>query len=75
MFEAYGTVCHLCGHDGAGEADHLSPLSLDPDQPLDPHAMRPAHGVSCPCPTCGRRCNQERGAGRAFAQVKTTRAW
>ncbi|MEU6085606.1 hypothetical protein ABZ865_02165 [Streptomyces sp. NPDC047085] len=42
MFAIYGTICHLCGHDGAGEADHLVPISVDSDQPLDPHRMRPA---------------------------------
>lgn len=62
MFAIYGTICHLCGHGGAGEADHLVPISADADQPIDPHAMRPAHGANAPCPTCGRKCNTERGA-------------
>ncbi len=61
MFALYGHTCHLCGHGGAGEADHLVPISLDVDQPIDPHAMRPAHGANSPCPTCGRKCNTERG--------------
>lgn len=68
MFALYGTVCHLCGHDGATEADHLTPVSVDPGQPVDPHAMRPAHGSSAPCPTCGRACNQARG-------TRETGAW
>ncbi len=62
MFAIYGHTCHLCGHGGAGEADHLTPISADADQPIDPHAMRPAHGANSPCPTCGRKCNTERGA-------------
>lgn len=62
MFARYGTVCVHCGHEGAGEADHIVPVKLDPDQPVDPDGMRPSHGTSCPCPVCGRRCNQERGA-------------
>lgn len=67
MFAIYGTICHLCGHDGAGEADHLDPISLRPGQPVDPHAMRPSHGSNAPCPVCvgadgqPRKCNQERG--------------
>jgi hypothetical protein len=61
MFAIYGEVCHLCGHPDAGEADHLVPVSEWPDQQPDPHLMRPAHGTSGPCPTCGRKCNRERG--------------
>lgn len=68
MFAIYGHVCWICGHDGAREADHLTPISVDSTQPIDPHRMRPAHGTHSPCPTCGRLCNQERGndtSGRA----------
>ncbi len=61
MFLIYGTDCWICGHHGAGEADHLIPISLDPHQPVDPHAMRPSHGANAPCPVCGRKCNQEKG--------------
>lgn len=69
MHAKYGYTCWICGHDGAGEADHLNPLSLAPDQRVDPEAMRPAHGSYYPCthPTCVARkgkprcCNQERG--------------
>lgn len=61
MRAIYGTVCIHCGHPGAGEADHLIPVSVDPHQPIDPHGMRPSHGSNYPCQTCGRRCNQERG--------------
>lgn len=75
MFALYGTVCHLCGHDGAGEADHLEAVALDPGQPLDPHTMRPAHGTSSPCPTCGRCCNQAKGTKTTLPIVRTTRAW
>lgn len=62
MFAIYGHTCHLCGHGGAGEADHLVPISLDADQPIDPHAMRPAHGANAPCRVCRRKCNTERGS-------------
>lgn len=68
MFAIFGDTCHLCGHGGARQADHLIAVSVDPGQPIDPYDMRPAHGggdprrgLDNPCPTCGRRCNQERG--------------
>lgn len=76
MFEAYGTVCHICGHDGAGEADHLIPISVDADQPIDPHMMRPAHGANAPCPVCGRKCNTERGnKPLTTPTLRTSRDW
>lgn len=58
-------VCHLCGHPGARQVDHLIPLSLGGDM-SDPHNLAPAHGggrpdVDNPCPICGKRCNQKRG--------------
>lgn len=59
--EMWGDTCHLCGHAGARTADHLTPLSEWPDQPLDPKLSRPAHGTGNECPTCGQRCNQKRG--------------
>lgn len=73
MHQEYGHTCHICGHEGAHEADHLDPLAHNPDQPIDWRRMRPAHGSNSPCPICpgragkagkagkGRACNQERG--------------
>jgi 5-methylcytosine-specific restriction endonuclease McrA len=75
MFAIYGTRCHLCGHEGAGEADHLVPISLDPGQPIDPHGMRPAHGANSPCPTCGGKCNSSRGAGPITRPLPTSQDW
>lgn len=78
MHELYGYVCHICGHPGAGESDHLIPLKDWPDQPVDPELWRPAHGTHYPCPVCGRRCNQERGAkplGAVLPSLKTSRSW
>jgi hypothetical protein len=79
MFELYGHVCWICGHDGADEADHLVPLRDDPTQPVDPLTMRPSHGTSCRCPRCpparngrARACNQERGAGPAHTPPLVT---
>ncbi|GAA5048248.1 hypothetical protein HNP84_000216 [Thermocatellispora tengchongensis] len=76
MFQLYGDTCHICLHPGAGEADHLVPVSIDGAQPIDPHAMRPAHGANAPCPTCGRKCNTERGAGPVRTpDLGTSRDW
>lgn len=61
VYLMWGRTCHLCGHPGADSVDHLIPLSVWPDQPLDPTQARPAHGVAG-CPTCGVKCNQSRGA-------------
>ena len=74
MFQHYGTTCHLCGHEGADTADHLEPISVNPNQPVDPHRMRPAHGVDG-CPTCGRKCNQERGNSDVKTSLKTSQEW
>lgn len=53
------TICWICGHPGADSADHIVPLTRG-GAPLDPDNGAPAHYH--PCPTCGRRCNQSRGA-------------
>jgi len=79
MFAIYGDTCHLCGHPGARTADHLVPVALDADQPIDPHDMRPAHGSGGthpnPCPTCRRHCNQERGTKAVDALFKPAIQW
>ncbi len=81
MFAYYGDVCHICGHAGAGEADHLTPASLAPDQKPDPHMMRPAHGWKSPCPICvgangkPRRCNQERQAKPVGYAFRPAQEW
>jgi hypothetical protein len=75
MFAMYGTVCIHCGHDGAGEADHLTPISVDPTQPIDPHLMRPSHGSNYPCPTCRRCCNQERGTKAVDSMFRPALDW
>jgi hypothetical protein len=70
-------ICWLCGHDGATQADHepslkeLERLGLDP---TDLRYMRPAHGGRLGCPTCGRRCNQSKGAKSGLPPQKNSRA-
>jgi 5-methylcytosine-specific restriction endonuclease McrA len=72
-------VCGICGHGGAKTGDHIIPAKLWPrdanGKPLpglnDMANLRPAHGtmgagrqvIHNRCPTCGRLCNQSRGAG------------
>ena len=81
MHQAYGYICHLCGHDGAGEADHLDALALRPDQPVDWRRLRPAHGSNYPCPYCpwpsgkGKPCNQVRGTKPVDQVFRPKHAW
>lgn len=70
--------CHICGHPGSQSVDHLEARADAPWRALDPSNVAPAHGVQG-CPTCGRRCNQERGTGRRrrgqAAPFRTSRRW
>lgn len=77
MFAIYGDVCHICGHHGAGEADHLVPYSKAEDKAriAEPHEMRPAHGGNYPCPVCGRKCNAERGNGPVQHRMVNSQDW
>lgn len=74
--QAKSQMCWLCGHTGAFELDHeparkvLLQLGLDPN---DPQFHRPAHGSSCPCPTCGQKCNQIKGTGAG--RTRMTSEW
>lgn len=77
---AENSLCWLCGHEGAQTADHVIPHKLWPRDDRgrmlpgfnDLTNLCPAHGAMGPgrgtahnyCPTCGRACNQIRGAGR-----------
>lgn len=65
-------TCHWCGHPGADAADHLD-SPLDGGDPVSPDNLAPIHGVDG-CPTCGRRCNSERGRG-GTAPLVTSRDW
>lgn len=56
---AYSDVCAMCGHGQADTADHNIPLSRGGSNALE--NLVPAHGVDG-CPTCGKACNQLKGA-------------
>lgn len=62
---AVSDVCHLCGHPGADAVDHDVPLARG--GPDARHNKAPAHH-DVPCPTCGHRCNREKGS-RLIAPV------
>lgn len=52
-------VCIVCGHGGSDTADHIVPVSKGGAR-MDPTNLAPIHGVDG-CPTCGRKCNNEKG--------------
>jgi 5-methylcytosine-specific restriction endonuclease McrA len=67
VFAHWGTVCHLCGKEGADTIDHLVPRSVikELDLPMslfDVDNLRPAH----------RACNSKRG--KKAAPVRRLRA-
>lgn len=73
---AHRYVCHLCGHDGATQVDHVTPYAEWRHPTLSVHDasnLAPAHGE--PCATCGRDCHADKtkaeaARGRARAQAK-----
>ena len=70
----YDDTCHLCGHAGADQADHVLPRSQNPDMDdADPSNLAPAHGVKG-CPTCGEKCNQVKGDGTLTRPV-ASQSW
>lgn len=70
---AESDVCHWCGHGGADAADHLIPVARGGAK-VDPDNLAPIHGVAG-CSTCGRKCNNEKGAGTTAARLVTSRDW
>ena len=67
VLEFHHRVCHLCGHPGAEQVDHIIPFTERADLATDPKNLRPAHGSSGtqsnPCATCNLNCNNIRGMG------------
>lgn len=74
QLNATSQLCWWCGHPGAYEADHeparevLLKLGMDPN---DLRYLRPIHGGSCRCTTCGQACNQVKGTGRGKPRMTT----
>jgi len=74
VLRTYGDVCHICGHGGARQADHLVDPGTDPEIRYKVSNGRPAHGSARgrgnnPCPVCSQLagapvyCNQIRAHG------------
>lgn len=62
VFATYGDVCHLCGHGGAKQVDHLESVTDHPELKYVVANCRPAHGTpGNRCPVCKANCNQIRG--------------
>lgn len=70
---AESDVCHWCGHGAADAADHLTPVAKG-GATLDPDNLAPIHGVDG-CPTCGRKCNNEKGDKTTTARLVTSIDW
>ena len=74
VLATYGDTCHLCGHGGARQADHLIPVCDAPELAWELANVRPAHGGwRNKCATCGRACNQVRGARSIIYARKAVR--
>ena len=72
---AESDVCIVCGHGAADAVDHIQPVSKG-GAAKDPDNLAPIHGVDG-CPTCGRKCNNEKG-DKPLSQVTrlvTSRDW
>jgi 5-methylcytosine-specific restriction endonuclease McrA len=72
---AESDVCIVCGHSAADAVDHVIPVSKG-GAPKDPDNLAPIHGVDG-CPTCGRKCNNEKGDKplSAVTRLVTSRDW
>ena len=64
VIAAHKGICHLCGHPGSLQIDHVIPFAETQDDSLA--NLRPVHGTAGkqknPCPVCGLNCNNIRGA-------------
>lgn len=59
VFATYGDTCHLCGHGGARQVDHLQSVTEHPELAFTLANCRPIHGVpGNRCPVCRQACNQ-----------------
>lgn len=74
VLRTHGDLCHVCGHGGARQSDHLVDPGTRPDLRFAVSNGRPSHGAARgrganPCTVCSRAagrpvyCNQLRGMG------------
>ncbi len=59
----HGGRCHLCGHLGAEQVDHVVPRSQGGTDDLT--NLAPAHDQ--PCPTCGQGCHKAKTQAESAA--------
>lgn len=65
VLDHYNGICHLCGHPGAQQVDHVEVYAEHQDDSIP--NLRPAHGSAGTkqknrCPVCGLNCNNIRGS-------------
>lgn len=72
---AESDVCILCGHRASDAVDHIVPVKRGGARKA-PDNLAPIHGV-LGCPTCGRKCNNEKGDRplSAVTRLVTSRDW
>lgn len=80
LLALHGYLCHLCGHTGADELDHIVPWAEWTHPTLSVHHasnLAPAHGQ--PCGVCGVECHGDktkaeaaRGRARGHAKRKAS---
>jgi len=62
VIAAHSGICHICGHPGARQADHLESVTDRPDLAWKLSNCKPAHGApGNRCRVCKANCNQLRG--------------
>lgn len=64
-FAIYGTICHICGADGADTIDHLDPRALVGTALPSIDRVRPAH----------RPCNTRRGGRQPPPSSQHSQDW
>lgn len=76
VMTAHHGVCHVCGHDGSTQVDHIINIATwlrqsMPGSPDQPSNLAPIHGTpdgrSGACPTCGKRCHFDKTQAEAAA--------
>lgn len=70
VFQRDGDTCHMCGHNGADEIDHVMSVGAwvrnkIEGNPHDLANLAPIHSERCI--TCGQRCHKDKTQAEARA--------